>query len=107
DGIVWPAPVAPFGAGIINMRPTDEAVSKACEETYAALAAAGFDPLYDETEDRAGAKFARMDLIGLPWQVIIGPKGVGKGVVELKERATGERSELPLAEAVAKMQGAS
>ena len=70
------------------------------------MGAAGMDVLYDETEDRAGAKFGRMDLIGLPWQVIIGPKAVEKGVVELKERATGERTEMPIGEAVAKMTGA-
>ena len=61
------------------------------------------DVLYDETGDRAGAKFGRMDLIGLPWQVIIGPKAVEKGVVELKERATGERAEMALSDAIAKM----
>ena len=88
------------------MRPKDEATAAACDAAYAAMGAAGMDVLYDETEDRAGAKFGRMDLIGLPWQVIIGPKAVEKGVVELKERATGERAELPLEAAIEKMRSA-
>ena len=106
NGIVWPASVSPFDAGLISMRPKDEATAAACDAAYVAMGAAGMDVLYDETEDRAGAKFGRMDLIGLPWQVIIGPKAVEKGVVELKERATGERTEMPIGEAVAKMTGA-
>lgn len=103
NGIVWPASVSPFDAGVISMRPDDEATSGACDAAYLAMTAAGMDVLYDETEDRPGAKFGRMDLIGLPWQVIIGPKAVEKGVVELKERATGAREELPIAPAIAKM----
>ena len=106
NGIVWPASVSPFDAGLISMRPKDEATAAACDAAYAAMGAAGMDVLYDETEDRAGAKFGRMDLIGLPWQVIIGPKAVEKGVVELKERATGERAELPLEAAIEKMRSA-
>ena len=103
NGIIWPKAIAPYDVGLISMRPNDDSVSSSCEAAYAALAAAGLDTLYDETGDRAGAKFARMDLIGLPWQIIIGPKGVEKGVVELKERATGERQELPLDEAIQKI----
>jgi prolyl-tRNA synthetase len=102
-GIIWPDSVAPYGVGIINMRPGDAAVDGVCEEAYRALAAAGKEPLYDDTSERAGAKFATMDLIGLPWQLIVGPKGVAEGVVELKRRATGERLTLPLAEALAKV----
>ena len=107
NGIVWPASVSPFDAGLISMRPKDEATAAACDAAYAAMGAAGMDVLYDETEDRAGAKFGRMDLIGLPWQVIIGPKAVEKGVVELKERATGERAEMPIGEAIEKMRGSA
>lgn len=103
NGIVWPREVAPFDVGLISMRPGDDVTAGACDEAYAAMQAAGMDVLYDETDDRAGAKFGRMDLIGLPWQVIIGPKAVEKGVVELKERATGERAEMTLEEAIAKM----
>lgn len=107
NGILWPASVSPFDAGLIAMRPDDAASVEACEAAYAAMSAAGMDVLYDETEDRAGAKFGRMDLIGLPWQVIIGPKAVEKGVVELKKRATGEREDIPIAEAIVKMRGAA
>jgi prolyl-tRNA synthetase len=99
-GVIWPDPVAPFGVGVINLRPGDGAVDAACEEAYAALTAAGREPLLDDTADRPGAKFATMDLIGLPWQLIIGPRGLADGVVELKRRATGERQSLPLAAAL-------
>jgi len=103
NGIVWPEAVAPFHVGLINMRAGDAACDKACLETYEALEAAGIEALYDDTDDRAGAKFARMDVIGLPWQLVIGPKGLEKGVVEVKHRKTGEKVELPLAEAIAKV----
>jgi prolyl-tRNA synthetase len=99
-GVIWPDPVAPFGVGIINLRPGEGAVDAACEEAYAALAAAGREPLLDDTAERPGAKFATMDLIGLPWQLIIGPRGLADGVVELKRRATGERQSLPLTAAL-------
>ncbi|MDX5394224.1 MAG: proline--tRNA ligase [Caulobacteraceae bacterium] len=99
-GIVWPDPVAPFGAVVINLRPGDAAVDLACEEAYAALKAAGKDPLLDDTDERPGAKFAAMDLIGVPWQLIVGPKGLAEGKVEIKRRATGERQSLPLDEAL-------
>jgi len=93
-GIVWPESVAPFRVGIVNLRVDDAATSASCEDLYARLGAAGVDVLYDDRDERGGAKFATMDLIGLPWQVVVGPKGVEKGVVELKNRRTGERSEL-------------
>ena len=99
-GIIWPDSVAPFGVGIISLRPGDAAVDAACERAYAALEAAGREPLYDDTDERAGGKFASMDLIGLPWQLIVGPKGVAEGKVELKRRATGERQSLPMDEAL-------
>ncbi len=99
-GIIWPDAVAPFGVGIISLRPGDAAVDEACEKAHAALEAAGREPLYDDTEDRAGAKFAAMDLIGLPWQLIIGPRGLAEGQVEIKRRATGERQTLPLDDAL-------
>jgi prolyl-tRNA synthetase len=93
-GIVWPAPVAPFGVGLVNLKPTDAGCAKAGEDLYAKLAKAGLDPLYDDRDERAGAKFADMDLIGLPWQIVIGPRGVASGQVELKNRASGEKTEL-------------
>jgi prolyl-tRNA synthetase len=93
-GIIWPEALAPFRVGIVNMRVGDAACDEACMKLYAALTAAGIEVLLDDTDDRAGAKFARMDLIGLPWQVIIGPKGLEKGLLELKQRRTGERREI-------------
>ncbi len=100
-GVIWPDSVAPFGAGVISLRPGDAAVDAVCESAYAALTAAGKEPLYDDTDDRAGGKFATADLIGLPWQIIVGPKGVADGTVDLKRRATGERQVLSLESALA------
>jgi prolyl-tRNA synthetase len=99
-GIIWPDPVAPFGVGILNLRPGDAEVDEACARAYAALGAAGKEPLLDDTAERPGGKFATMDLIGLPWQLIIGPRGLADGVVEIKRRTTGDRQMLPLAAAV-------
>ena len=90
-GIVWPDAVAPFKVGLINMKPGDAGTDGACERIYAELGKAGVDVLYDDTDTRAGAKFATMDLIGLPWQLIVGPKSLAEGKVELKRRRTGER----------------
>ena len=95
-GIIWPESVAPFDVGIVNMRQGDAACDEVCDKAYAALKAAGTDVLYDDTDARGGAKFATMDLIGLPWQLIVGPKGVAEGVVELKNRKTGERQSASL-----------
>ena len=94
DGIIWPKSVTPFGAGIINLKVGDEEADKVSEEIYAKLTSAGVDPLYDDKTDRGGVKFSRMDLIGLPYQIIIGPRGLKDGVVEVKNRATGERQTL-------------
>jgi prolyl-tRNA synthetase len=90
-GIIWPESVAPFEVGLINLRPGDPACDEACERLYAAGQAAGQAVLYDDTAERPGAKFARMDLIGLPWQTVVGPKGLAEGTVEVKRRATGEK----------------
>ncbi len=95
-GIIWPASVAPFGAAVLNLRAGDAGCDAVCETAYAALTAAGLDPLYDDRDDRPGAKFAAADLVGIPWQLIVGPKGIAEGVVELKTRATGERQTIPL-----------
>jgi prolyl-tRNA synthetase len=104
-GIIWPDPVAPFGVGIVNLRPGDAEVDEACTRAYAALTSAGKEPLLDDTDERPGGKFATMDLIGLPWQLIIGPRGLADGVVEVKRRATGGRQTLPLAAAVRMISG--
>jgi prolyl-tRNA synthetase len=99
-GIIWPASVAPFHVGIINLKPGDEATDAACDDLENQLGAAGLDVLVDDVDTRAGAKFASMDLIGLPWQLIVGPRGLKDGVVELKNRASGERVTLSPQEAV-------
>jgi prolyl-tRNA synthetase len=93
-GIKWPEPVAPFKLGIINLRPGDAACDAVAADLEAKLEAAGIEVLIDDREESAGAKFVTMDLIGLPWQAVVGPRGVRQGVVELKRRATGERTEL-------------
>jgi prolyl-tRNA synthetase len=93
-GIVWPDAVAPFSAGIINLKSGDQGCDRASEELYTKLTDAGVEVLYDDREERAGVKFADMDLIGLPWQLTVGPRGLQNGVVELKRRATGDKREL-------------
>ena len=100
NGIIWPDAVAPFGVGIINLRTGDAAVDAVCATAYERLTNAGKEPLLDDTDERPGGKFATMDLIGLPWQLIIGPRGVAAGEVELKRRATGERQTLSLDAAI-------
>ena len=94
DGIIWPQPVAPFAAGIINLRVGDEACDALSKRMYHALQSTGRDVLYDDTSERAGAKFAGMDLIGLPWQITVGPRGAAQQEVELKCRRTGEKHTL-------------
>jgi prolyl-tRNA synthetase len=99
-GIIWPDTVAPFRVGLINLKPGDEPTDEAAEGIYERLTNAGIEVLYDDLDNRAGAKFATMDLIGLPWQVIVGPKGIASGEVEVKRRATGERETLSIDGAV-------
>ena len=99
-GIIWPDAVAPFACAILNLKPGDAAADALSEQLYAALPG---EAVYDDRGERAGAKFADADLIGYPWQAIIGPRGAAKGIVELKRRATGERLELPLDEAIARI----
>jgi prolyl-tRNA synthetase len=99
-GIIWPQSVAPFDVGLINVKAGDTKTDASCADLYARLTKAGLDVLHDDTDDRAGGKFAKMDLIGLPWQVIVGPKSVEKGEVELKNRASGERESLSLEAAI-------
>ncbi len=96
NGIIWPVEIAPFDAGLINLRSGDAACDKACEDLYQQLQDAGFDVLLDDRDARAGDKFADMDLIGLPYQIIIGPKGLEKGSAEVKNRATGETKDVAL-----------
>lgn len=105
NGIIWPDAVAPFHVGLVNIKTDDEACRRTCENLYGQLREAGIELLYDDREERAGAKFADMDLIGLPWQLVVGPRGLDKGVVELKRRASGEREELSLESALARLCG--
>ncbi|MGA7674380.1 MAG: proline--tRNA ligase [Rhizomicrobium sp.] len=102
-GIVWPEPVAPFDIGLVNLKSGDAKTDAACEELYAKLTAVGQDVLYDDTAERPGAKFAGMDLIGLPWQVVVGPRGLEKGLVEVKNRKTGVKEELSADAVVARL----
>ncbi len=104
-GIIWPEGIAPFQVGIANLKVGDAATDAACQTIYDGLKKAGVDVLYDDTEERPGAKFATMDLIGLPWQVIVGPKGLAGGTVELKNRKTGEREQLSPESALARLAG--
>jgi prolyl-tRNA synthetase len=99
-GIIWPEPVAPFDIALINLKTGDGKTDAACKDLYAKLSKMGKDVLYDDTQERPGAKFASMDLIGLPWQVIVGPRGLEKGTVEVKNRATGARDEMSVDAAV-------
>jgi prolyl-tRNA synthetase len=94
-GIVWPDSVAPFKVAIVNLKPDDGAVSGTCTKLYDALKAKGIEALHDDRDIRPGGKFADMDLIGIPWQVIVGPKGVSAGKAEVKNRKTGAREEVP------------
>jgi prolyl-tRNA synthetase len=91
NGIIWPQAVAPFRVGLANLKVGDQATDEACRQIYDALEKAGIDVLYDDTDERPGAKFATLDLIGLPHQVIVGPKGLADGKVEVKTRAIGAR----------------
>lgn len=103
DGIIWPKEVAPYYVGLINLKTGDEATDAACESLYEELTDAGIEVLYDDTSERAGGKFGRMDLIGLPWQLVVGPRGLKDGTVELKNRKTGEKVSLSVEAAITKI----
>jgi prolyl-tRNA synthetase len=102
-GIKWPEAVAPFKVAILNLKQGAEDTDAASEKLYRELTASGVDVLYDDTDQRAGAKFAAADLIGIPWQVLIGPKGLAEGKVELKQRSDGARENLSPADVLAKL----
>ncbi|MEM1234729.1 MAG: proline--tRNA ligase [Pseudomonadota bacterium] len=93
-GIIWPEGVTPFHCGLVNLKQGDAEADGACASLYARLKAAGLDPLYDDRDARAGEKFATMDLIGLPWRITVGPRGLKTGVVEVTSRRTGESEDL-------------
>jgi prolyl-tRNA synthetase len=102
-GIKWPEAVAPFKAVILNLKQGAADTDAASEELYRALTAKGVEVLYDDRDQRPGAKFATADLIGIPWQVMIGPKGLAEGKVELKSRADGSRDLLSPADAIERL----
>ena len=103
NGIIWPEGVTPFHCGIVNLKQGDAEADAACDALYKSLTALGLEPLYDDRNERAGGKFATMDLIGLPWRITVGPRGLKNGVVELTSRRTGESEELPPEQAVEKI----
>ncbi len=103
NGIIWPEGVTPFHCGIVNLKQGDAEADAACEALYDSLTALGLDPLYDDRKERAGGKFATMDLIGLPWRITVGPRGLKNGVVEVTSRRTGESEEMPPEQAIAKI----
>ena len=94
NGIIWPKSVTPFGAGVLNLKPGHEEADKVSESIYNSLLEAGVDPLLDDEKGSIGVKFSRMDLIGLPYQIAVGPRGLKEGVVEVKDRATGEKQDM-------------
>jgi prolyl-tRNA synthetase len=102
-GIIWPEAVAPWRVGLVTMRADDAATTAAAEQIYAELNMAGIETLYDDRDERGGVKLGSMDLIGLPWQLVVGPRGIAAGTVELKRRSTGEREELSVESAIARM----
>ena len=103
NGIIWPEGVTPFHVGIVNLKQGDDMTDSVCEELYQAFTKAGLEPLYDDRKERAGGKFATMDLIGLPWRITVGPRGLATGMVELTSRRTGESIEVSKDKVVAKV----
>jgi prolyl-tRNA synthetase len=101
-GIIWPEEVAPFRVSILNLKQGAADTDAACEQLYRDLAAKGVDVLYDDTDQRPGGKFATADLIGIPWQILVGPKGLAEGKVELKKRSGGDRELLSPAQVLAR-----
>jgi prolyl-tRNA synthetase len=102
-GIIWPEGVTPFHVGLVNLKQGDAEADAACESLYTQITAMGLEPLYDDRNERAGGKFATMDLIGLPWRITVGPRGLKNGVVELTSRKTGQSEELTPEAAIAKL----
>jgi len=106
NGIIWPEAVAPYKVGLINLKAGDAETDAVSNDLYAKLTGAGVEVLYDDTDARGGTKFSNMDLIGLPWQLVVGPRGLKSGVVELKNRASGERNEMTPDAALKALSGA-
>lgn len=104
-GVIWPASVAPFDVAVINLKTGDAQTDGACEKAYRELQRAGLEPLYEDTSDRPGAKFSKMELIGVPKQLVIGPRGLKEGTVEVKDRASGATESMSLEAAVTALTG--
>jgi prolyl-tRNA synthetase len=102
-GIIWPEAVAPFKVAILNLKQGGADTEAACEQLYRTLTAKGVDVLYHDLDERPGAKFATADLIGLPWQVLVGPRGLAEGKVEVKRRSDGTRELMSPADAVERL----
>jgi prolyl-tRNA synthetase len=102
-GIVWPESVAPFRVAILNLKQGDGATNAASETLYRELTDRGVEVLYNDLDERPGSKFAAIDLIGIPWQILVGPKGLAEGKVELKRRSGGARELLAPADVVARL----
>jgi prolyl-tRNA synthetase len=102
-GIKWPDSVAPFNAMILNLKQGGADTDPACEQLYAQLRGKGIDTLYHDLDERPGPKFATADLIGVPWQILVGPRSLAEGKVEVKRRADGQRELMSPADAVAKI----
>src|SRR5262249_4902756 len=107
NGIIWPKSVAPFDVSVINMKTGDQACDAASEQLYATLSQAGLDVLYADPDDRAGAKFATADLIGVPTQIVVGPRSVAAGEVEIKDRKSGARETVSIDAAINKLTAAN
>ena len=106
-GIIWPDSVAPFGVAVVNLKPGCDVCDKACQLLYDELLKMGADPMLDDRDERPGAKLAAMDLIGIPWQIVIGPRGMENGMVEVKRRKTGEIREASPSKAIELVTGLS
>ena len=104
-GIIWPESVAPFRVGLINLKAEDSATSETCERLYSGLTSAGVEVLYDDTDDRAGVKFATSELIGTPWQLVVGPRGVASGHVEVKSRKGDVNEEISIDSVISRFTG--
>ena len=102
-GIKWPEPVAPFKAVILNLKQGGSDTDAACEGLYAEFTAKGIDTLYHDLDERPGSKFATADLIGVPWQILVGPRSLAEGKVEVKRRSDGSRELMTPADAVARL----
>jgi len=102
-GIVWPEAVAPFKVAILNLKQGGADTDAACEQLYRQLTAGGVEVLYDDLDQRPGAKFASADLIGIPWQILVGPRGLAEGKVEVKKRADGSRELMSPADAIKRL----